>query len=362
MKNIWYLSLPSDFKTETIQSFADLNKNDYLIKVWEVYWSFPNKKFSSSRFKENLPEMLKENDLIEYINECKHNWINFNYVMNQMSFNNFEFSKIWKSEIIKFVQFLYDIWIRHITIANPKVMYIISSKFKNIHITISIVNNISSLFWIKSFMTFCKWNISKVYLWEDMNRDIVWLKDVISKSDIPVALILNNNCVLNCPNRTHHYNFLWNPSENIENDRYYYSNYSNSTKIHDLAEVVRTPFIRPKDIYRFLDLWVKYFKIAWRETIQYWANLVKVAEIYMKWEYDDDLFDLFMNFSSIDTGNLFAIKSSNLDSFMNFIFSKKYPCSRNNCIWCNMCDKYWKYVSYNKEVTPEDLKNYLFEH
>lgn len=87
------------------------------------------------------------------------------------------------------------------------------------------------------------------------------------------------------------------------------------------------------------------YDIKVRET--YWT--FKNINLWSYW----NLCELFINFSSIPTWNMFSIMSWDLDEFINYIFSKKSPCDRNQCQSCNMCWKSSKYVSFYPENQPD---------
>lgn len=349
-----FLCLPADFKNETLLEFDLLNKKYQKFQIKEVYGNLVNTLFGSGRRTESIPDVTIEK-FADYVRACKNFGINFNYTLNPLTLNNQEFVKEGEQKILDLVYKIHRLGINDLTITLPSVVDIVSKNFPNIKITLSVINNIKTIFEISSFEKLGA--IHRAYLSEDLNRDLETIRNITKNAKLNLAVILNNFCFLNCPFRAHHYNYIAqkNVKERLIIEKDYYRIACARLKTSE-KEIIRTPWIRPEEIDIYRSVGIKYFKIAGREMIEKNANFAKTAEFYMSEKYDGNLIDLLMNFSDMSFNQAISLNNRDMDGFFQILFSKSDGCNRNKCDKCLLCDKYSNYVKIDKSIIRQYIK------
>lgn len=341
-----YFCVPADFKKETLEKLAALNKKYKDAKVDEVYGNLPQTPYGSGRSSVSLVSVNLAS-LKRYIIECNKNGIVFNYTFNANTLANREFNNADKKKILIFIKKLYDAGVRRFTISLPSIISLINNNFKDVEVVLSVVNNITNEYQLKEFLEAGK--VIRAYVGEEMNRRPRKLKEIVSSTEVPIATIVNPFCIFQCAYRYHHYNFM---SFRDKNDKIdvieYYGARCGQTKVNNPDEVIKIPWVRPSDIDRYIDMGVRWFKIAGREMIKADADIPKAVEIYMSKKYEGDLMDVINNFSNKHYNMIFSLDSKSMDPYFDYIFNKSVDCSRELCQKCGMCKKFSKFVKVDK--------------
>lgn len=342
-----YFCVPADFKKETLEKFAELNRKYKEAKVEEVYGNLPQSPYGSGRSSDSIvPISLSQ--LKKYIIECEKNGIDFDYTFNASTLANREYNEKEKNKIIAFIKKIYNIGVKKFTVTLPSIVSLINNNFNDVEVVLSVVNDITTVYQLKELSDAGK--ISRAYVAEDMNRKINKLKEIVKQSEVPIATIVNTFCLFECAYRYHHYNFM---AFRDESDRVdvveYYGARCGQIKVNNVDEIIKIPWIRPVDIDKYIDIGINWFKIAGREMIKSGADIPSAVESYMSKSYNGDLIDLFNNFSNKHYNRIFSLDSKSLDLYFKYIFSKTLDCSRDLCEKCTMCKKYSKYVIINRK-------------
>lgn len=342
-----YFCVPADFNAKTLKSFSDLNSKYKDAKVEEVYGSLSQSIYGSGRSSASIYD-VDFKVLRKYVEACKKNGIEFNYTFNANTLSNREFNKKSRREILAFIKKLYSLGIRRFTLTMPSLISLIKNNFKDAEIVLSVINGITTPYQLKELSEAGK--IIRAYVAEDMNRKPAALKKIVAKSKVPIATILNTFCLFECAYRSHHYNFMAfrDKTDNIDVVEYYGARCAEK-KVKNADEIIKIPWVRPKDVKNYLDMGVYWFKIAGREMVKAGADFPRAVEAYMSGKYEGDLIDLFNNFSNKHYNRIFSLDSDFLDNYFNYIFNKKVDCSREMCNDCGMCKKYSKFVKTNKK-------------
>ena len=339
-----YFCVPADFNEKSLIIYSELNKKYSDRKVAEIYGSLPTTPYNSGRPSKSIPQ-ISFKVLKQYVKKCNKLGIEFNYTFNASTLGNREFNTQEKKKIVSFIKKLYALGIRNFTITVPSVISLLSNNFKNIKIVLSITNRVKSPYQLNELLESGK--ISRAYLDEDMNRRVTELKELTDNSKVPLGLILNNFCLFECAYKSHHYNFLA-FKDNKTNVEEYYALRCRCIKANNPEEVIKIPFIRPKDIPEYTARGIHWFKIAGREMVGMKADFPLAVEAYMSGKYDGNLIDLFNNFSNKVYNRIFSLSSKKLDPFFRFLFNKRTTCSRGQCNQCGMCKRYARFVKINK--------------
>ena len=133
-----YFCLPSDFKNETIDRYAEPNNRYGHSKITETYGQLaPDSIFGSCRSPKNLP-VVDLDQLKRYVKYSGDKGIEFNYVINASCMGNDELVKEGFRKICGFLEKLQDMGVKWITLCLPSLMEIAKYKAPGLKICIII--------------------------------------------------------------------------------------------------------------------------------------------------------------------------------------------------------------------------------
>ncbi len=337
-----YFMVPSDYKIETAETLAYLNKK-YEMKVEELYGNVPINSIGSGRRPSDLPQITLD-DFREYVNRLENYGMKFHYTLNTTCMGNGEFTKAGQQELIDFVGEIYDCGVRIFTVAIPPVVDILGKVFPDIEVTVSTIYGADSVMKIKELEG--KDNVRQICLKEDVNRDFNKLKKLAKCTNLELTTIINSCCILDCPMRNMHYNFESHAAQ-VHVPEYYLS-WCMLEKIKNPEIMLRMPFIRPEDLHYYIEAGIVGFKIGGREHKN--ADIARSVEAYMMQHYDGNLYDLLLNFSRGYVNRLFYIDNRQLDGRLEKMIKKTEPCIRTECDECGICKPYFDKLSVDTKL------------
>lgn len=365
MKTETFFTIPADFKTETIKEFAELNKTAD-VKLGEVYGSIKTYEIGSGRKFSLIPD-VKEKELSEYVKCCIDNGIRFNYTLNLSCANNDEFTKEGIEKFLGEIRKLISMGINDFTITLPGLIELFQENFPDVNITFSVISGIDSTGKMEEF---CKFNnVKSLYINERAYRQIDMMKKLINvahKNNKKVGMIINSFCLVDCMYRQQHYDLAAHSTNNRE---YLIPDYYRAKcalkKITDKKSVLMSPWIRPDDMQRYIDMGVDKFKVTGREMLA-GGDMIKVFKIYNSKHYKGNLVDLFMCFDKCLHSDVITINNDeNLDNYLKDVYEGKNECSRFGCVNCLKCENALKSIQYNEkeqkkwiDIFEEQMKNY----
>ena len=136
-------TVPADFNVETLLRYNESNC-DRDIKILEVYGSLKHGEYGAGRRSFDLVDITWSR-FCEYVSKCNELNIVFNYTINASCMGNVEFDKSKRREFLDFVSSLYNVGVRHFTVAIPSVAHLMWETFQDIKITLSIIAGIDTL-------------------------------------------------------------------------------------------------------------------------------------------------------------------------------------------------------------------------
>lgn len=324
-----YYTIPSDFRTETIDKYYILNKKDYNGYLKETYGQMTTGEITTSGRPIQLLPAVSNRVLEEYVGYSKEKGIDFNYTFNSACMGNEEYLMEGKIKIVRFIKSLIEIGINTFTVASPAVIDIIreiDSEAKIVVSTISEVNNISKLKFYKKLM------VNRIVVDADINRKMHLLREMSSEFGEGIEVIVNNVCFHDCPLKKFHYNHdAHTLFDSIEDN--YFTKKCFEQKYEEPENLLKTNFVRPEDIKLYNNLGIHYFKIQGRTNILR-GNPVKTLEAYMRNYYKGNLLDLLMLF--MPRFNDIVVNNELLEGFIDFFGKNKVACE-GNCSRCGHC-------------------------
>lgn len=327
-----YFCLPSDFKYETIDKYAEINEKYEHSKIIETYGQLaPDSIFGSCRSPKYLPA-VDLNQLEKYVKNSDDKGIEFNYIINATCMGNDELTKEGYDKICGFLNMLQDIGVKWITLCLPSLMEIAKYKTPNLKIKASTICLIDSPLKAKFYYEL---GIKRLVLDEDIYKRFDILKNIKKVYPGDIEIIANSFCLNDCPYKMFHYNSF--SHSYIHKDKYkYYGTRCNN--IHIGAEnYLKLNWIRPEDLHYYSEIGISYFKLQGRTNV-YDGNPAKAVTHYIEEYYDGDLISLLELFSKSRpfTIAMTEIDNRKLDGFLDRFFLEPGFCNKV-CSECGYC-------------------------
>lgn len=297
-------------------------------------------------------------DMVEkYIKLAKEYGIDFNYVINAPTIANSEFTNDGKEKLKSLLERLNDLSLESVTVANPFIVTYIKNNFKNIRIKASANMAIDS---VEKARKVRKMGVDILVLDPLLvNRDFKTLKKIKEEIGGELEIIVNNNCLMDCPYLNYHSNFLGLLNVvNKESKDFCYINCS-SSRLANLVNYLKSDIIRPEDLHIYEEMGYERFKIIDRCTPT--EYLIKRIRAYAERNYNGNLLDLIQHFGYKDCvdpnqyiENIF-IDNKALEGFLDYFVSGH--CDGRNCLEsCKHCANFAdKAIRVNKEFVSKTL-------
>lgn len=353
-----------NFDFNLLEKFAKLNEM-YDNKITELYGSIRMHADLAARPDFRLPD-ISEDELKNYVQIAKSYGIDFNYTLN--SFypygSKIELDKH-KDEICRLVEFLENIGVKRITVANPMILEIIRNYAKsNIEIEISTCAHIDTVTQIKYYHDVYK--VNKICGNLNKNRDFRFLKsasEYCSNNGIIYELMVNEFCgvggndyATHCIYRDNCY--MCHATNKTYEDSILLNNYPMSlctlSRNKNPSNWLKLKWIRPEDIKHYNDIGLKHFKITGRTGSS--EYIIKTVEAYLKEDFDGNLIELWKPLESIKPGvkeneiTSVVLDNKKLDNFIK-IWLKGKLCDNEVCgETCNYCNNFYDLMLKIEEV------------
>lgn len=337
-------SVPSDFKTETLDAYDVLNQRNYNGKITETYGQLTvDNKFGSGRANRLLP-VADMSTLEKYICYSKKRGIKFNYTFNATCYSNYELTREGQQNIKGFLQQLEVIGVDSITVANQAVMELIMQNHYQFDVKVSttcMVNNVNKA------LSYQKMGISRIVLDESINRDFYKLKQIRDYFGTGTEIIVNVVCHNDCIYELFHHNQT---SHDVQDyNAQFFSLRCARKRFEAFGNIFRMTWIRPEDIKHYEKIGISLFKIQGRQAAVK-GNIYNTVYSYVKEDYTGNLLELLDCF---DMTNSFVYKLPNkeLDGFLSPFLNEEDFCS-HNCSICGYCDRYaYRFLNeYNESI------------
>lgn len=359
--------------------------------VYEIYGKFQNDCIGGGRPSNTLNNVDKET-FENHVKKARKAGIKFNYLLNGACISNFEQDKEWQIQLKNFLDYLKDTGVNAITVTNPFILQIIKKYYNCFTVRVS---------------TFaCVDCFEKAKFWEEMGADYICVDFVKINRDFKklrylvdnlkhakVEILMTNSCLKNCPYIHTHTASLSHASNNTDKENGYVDwclHCCQEYELKHLEEYIKSPWIRPEDLYEYEKIGVEHFKITERDFPT--DEIIKRVDAYTNRVYEGNLLDLIQGHgwtrANIEDKKLVKRKKANseeeiideicnirgigrerkyprhiyidnkkLDGFIDFF--KNGNCS-GNCNKCNYCKKIAdKVIKRNDEISNYLI--YLYE-
>lgn len=359
------------------------------LPVYDFYGSTQYSPIGHGRPALIIPN-INEDTILEFINKAHSLGRKFSYVLNAPNMANLEFDPKFHRKLLEYFQWLVDIKIDSVHVANPFLMEIIIEQFPQLKVGASVICGVAS---VEMAQRFEKMGVNYLTLSLEINRDFQALKAIRKAVKMPLIVIPNLADLRQCHYRQYHYSILGYTSQAVTPEkawRYWAMQpckmQCNETKISEPVEIIKSCFIRPEDLKFYDEIGINYYKLSGRHQNTEW--ITRVAKAYSDYESPANLSDIidtivlnnqftqefhldfisksdeeikavpeFYSWSAInvDQSDLIKIHSKKLDNFFKFFVDEGCNSSKD-CKECGYCEKW---VNSAIEINPELANIYL---
>lgn len=300
--------------------------------IHEFYGS--DGEFLAGRYTNRVPL----DELGAFVKELGELGIGFNYLLNAISVEPLIEDQ---KHLLDHLARLRSFGVSAVTLTHPHLVKAV--KELGFSVSTSLVQNVrerADVAWAQAF------GYDRIICSDDLNRQVGRLKNLLDVAQVPVELIANNMCMPSCPLRQTHYSFdgLLNVSEE---ERARYIGMKRSIVLcrgmwkDDPAIFLKSGWMRPQDVQRYLDLGVSYIKLAGRDFAS--PVLKQVLDLYLAGSHEGGVFDFLRPLTDpMEKYGLENVRADALDEFFDFFFDGD-GC-QGFCDECHHCDTYAKQV------------------
>ncbi|MFH1391665.1 MAG: U32 family peptidase [Candidatus Diapherotrites archaeon] len=330
-------------------------------KVYEFYGQTKNDVLGGGRSSFNFPSVQKDS-LKKAVREMHDNDLKFNYTVNSMSFANKEFDREVQKRIFCHFNFLKNLEVDSITIANPMLMLFVKDNFPDFKICASVVLDITSLEEARFYKSL---GVDRIILSKNLNKNYKRIREISENLNVEIQLVVNDPCLHQCPIRNYHNLTTSFSSMGIVNSSEYLSFCTlmcRKRMLENPEEIAKASWIRPEDMQIYRNAGVNSFKLVDRKESTYWIK--RAIKAYSGESYDGNLADLCSYFSPVkgngekennhlilmqDSDAKFSSFEQNKNNlrFKPFIDNKKLgkyskamifaECEQKSCSDCGLC-------------------------
>ena len=325
-----FFTVPADFKKETLCHYYELNQRG-ADRVSETYGQLTRGKLTSSgRAQHLLPDVGKRR-LADYIAWSKQYGISFHYIFNPTCLGNLEFTQAGRRKIKRFLDELYELGVRSITVALPPLLEMLQRYYSKMELRASTLCGVDSPNKVRRFL---EMGIRRVVVDNSVNRRFGVLKSM-SALGCQLEVIVNSLCFSECLYQHYHQNQAAHYRKGQLED--FYFNRCLQYRAQQPGNLLRMNWIRPEDLKYYEAISICSFKIQGRQAV-YNGSISKCVDAYMQRSYRGNLFDLLHCFPSSGKAP-YNIENERLDGFLKPFVENNEFCAKD-CGSCGYCDRF----------------------
>jgi collagenase-like PrtC family protease len=280
---------------------------------------------------------IADDALAAYVARVKRQGQDFFYCLNVACLGNREFTAEGQRWLVERLGWIADVGCRGVVLSNPYLVAFAKKRFPELEVAVSSANGVDG---VDKVLYFESQGVDLVYLPEYVNRDFPLLRQMRKRTRARLVPLSNTGCMINCPIRAYHSTVTSHAKASLELGAYvdYPLLWCTKEKLHDPAQMVKSPLIRPEDLGVYEELGLTEFKLAGREMDRAWNE--RVIRAYAARRYDGDLNDLILGYDQMEPYGTMSVRIPNraMDGFLSF-FQKKHDC-RVGCRDCRYCDEW----------------------
>jgi collagenase-like PrtC family protease len=217
--------------------------------------------------------------------------LRFNYVMNAPDFGGREKEPGWLQEVSRLLANLADCGVSGVTVSHPVLLQFVKREFPAFRINVSVIAGVDTVAAARKFedLAVDVINLNPFTI----NRDFDALQAIRQAVRCELELYANIPCLDHCSRRDAHYRYSGRASQaagaaEVTQDPFLMR--CSHAFLSEPMEFLRSPFIRPEDIFAYREVGIDVIKLSDRtEATEF---LLQTAQAYAGERYDGNLFDL----------------------------------------------------------------------
>lgn len=320
------LLVPTHFQSDFLETLG-------AYPVAHLYGSLPGELGERARTW-GPPEEAEQ--VAEHIARAHSMGIGFVYALNGACTGNMEFTGEGQRWLVETLGWLVEVGADGVMVANPYIVEMTRKRYPELPVRIAPVANVDSVDKVRFYREL---GVTAIHLPEYVNRDFRLLKGLARQAGCELAVTVNLACLLRCPLRDYHANFLSHASGG--SGKVCHLDYSlakcTQMKAASPVELIRAPWIRPEDLGRYEELGIQHFQIAGLEQDGEWV--LRAVAAYAGRSYAGNLNDLL---TVLDTPASFGqppvhLDNTALDGFLDYFYTSD---CRLGCAGCDHCEEW----------------------
>ena len=353
----------------------------------EIFGKLKDDPVGGLRNAYSLPAISRK-QAVRYIQEIHKKGMKFNYVLNSICLNNYEWTRRGQGKIRGFLDWLMAAGVDRVTVSMPYLLQVVKKGYPGLAITVSTGAGVDT--------------IEKAKYWESLgadeitlnsvavNRNFSLLRKIKDATKCGIRLIANECCLYQCPFRVYHCAIGSHGTQSQHFLKGFSIDYPtvicNYRKISSPMELIRSPWIRPEDLGHYEDIGIDRIKLV--DRVMSTEAILLISKAYHDRSYEGNLLDLFpfvtKYFMYKNSGlshklkyffrpfsvNLFKlaqakdlirphiyVDNKSLDNFISHFLDN--DCSKTSCQACGYCRKVAdNLVRIDKKSQQSSVKKY----
>jgi collagenase-like PrtC family protease len=301
-----------------------------------------------------------------YIRTCHEKGIEFSYLLNAPCLGNLQYSRKGYGQIVELLEWVDHAGADSVVVGVPYLIDLIRKRFPRLKIKASTTARVNT---VRKALQYEAMGVEEIIVDEHINREFKTLEAIRKVVKCNLEILVNNICLWQCPYNYEHVNHDGHASREGEEEAHCYLQYPGYLclyrKLTEPVELLKSPWIRPEDVFHYEALGYDRFKIT--ERFKRTPLLVEHVKAYESRRYDGNLLDLFtlprkgaftplhleyfiqpehvniMKISELEkvfdleVRELIRMDNRKLDGFIEQF--KKMDCNQTSCSRCLYCEK-----------------------
>jgi collagenase-like PrtC family protease len=260
--------------------------------VLEVYGKLTSDFVGGGKHSFQTPSITKSK-LAYNVKIAHKQGLGFNYLLNSSCLNNAELTIKGQRKIAQLMDWLVDIGVDSVTVTIPYLLELIKKRYPSLKVYVSVLAGVNSLRRAKFWESMGADRITLLNV--DVNRNFPLLVQIKNNVKCQLSLILNANCLYECPVYVYHGITTSHASQSGHSSKGFVIDYCRIVcryrQITEPVNFIKSSWIRPEDVACYEKIGINCFKIIDRGMST--QTILSIVEAYVKRDYSGNLLDLF---------------------------------------------------------------------
>ena len=284
-KSTMKLTVPANYDPDVVPELSRY-------PVIEVYGKFPSDCVGGGR-PSYMGTPISRRQMSDYVALLNRHGIAFNYLLNSSCHGNREWTRSWQKRLMRLIDSLGSIGVRHLTVSTPFLLELIKTRFPQFKVKVGIYAQVDTP--------------RRARFWESLGADAINLESFSINRDFPMLaairdavqcdlqLIANHSCLPNCPMQVYHQNGF---AHSSDGSGVIFVDYCflrcSQLRLADPSLFIKSAWIRPEDLGVYQNMGYTTFKLIERGMPS--VELLKRVKAYSQRHFDGNLAELILSY------------------------------------------------------------------